>query len=162
MNIWVTFLLSLLALQFVVLFRGAPYLPTRHRQRVQALDLLGLKSGQTLLDLGCGDGAMLIAAAERGIIAVGYEINPLLVVAARLRTRKYGQKTSVKWGNFWNARWPEADGIFVFLSNTYMKRLDTRLRDLKKQRPIRLVTYAFPVPGRRPTKRSGALYLYHY
>jgi hypothetical protein len=80
--IWIILLLVILAFQFVVLFLGAPYVPTLPKQREAALDLLKLKPGQTLIDLGCGDGAMLIAAAKRGINSVGYEINPLLALIA--------------------------------------------------------------------------------
>jgi precorrin-6B methylase 2 len=80
--IWILLLIIILAFQFVVLFLGAPYVPTLHKQREIALDLLKLKPGQTLIDLGCGDGAMLIEAAKRGIKVVGYEINPLLVFIA--------------------------------------------------------------------------------
>jgi hypothetical protein len=55
--IWIVILIIILAFQFVVIFLGAPYVPTLNKQRETALDLLKLKSGQTLIDLGSGDGA---------------------------------------------------------------------------------------------------------
>src|SRR5437870_1372345 len=121
---WIIALIAILAFQFVVLFLGAPYVPTLHKQRETALDLLNLKPGQTLIDLGCGDGAMLITAAKRGINTVGYEINPLLVLIAWLRTRRYGNKVKIVQGNFWQKDWPQADAVFVFLTNRYMDRLN--------------------------------------
>jgi ribosomal protein L11 methylase PrmA len=63
---------------FVVAF-GAPYLPTLRPQITMALDMLDLKKGQTLLELGSGDGRVMMAAAERGWNVIGYELNPLLV-----------------------------------------------------------------------------------
>jgi precorrin-6B methylase 2 len=98
--IWILLLIIILAFQFVVLFLGAPYVPTLHKQREIALDLLKLKPGQTLIDLGCGDGAMLIEAAKRGIKVVGYEINPLLVFIAWARTRRYSKNVKIIRGNF--------------------------------------------------------------
>lgn len=59
-----------LLLGFVVFF-GPPYVPTRKRNMQAALDLLELKPGQTMLELGSGDGRVLIAAAKQGVNVVG-------------------------------------------------------------------------------------------
>lgn len=158
---WVVLLIVLLALQFTVLRRGAPYLPTRHKQRQQALDLLELKPGQTLIDLGSGDGAMLLAAARRRIYVVGYEINPLLVLVSKFRTRKYGKTVKVIRGNFWKHRWPEADAVFVFLTGTYMEKLDQQMK-ISFKKEIKLVTYGFALKGKKPVKKVGAFFLYKY
>src|SRR5215813_12979466 len=92
-----------LCFAFVVFF-GAPFLPTLQPQITAALDLLDLKPGQTMLELGCGDGRVLIAAAERGIVAVGYELNPLLAAVAWLRTRRYGKQVKVLCGDYWRLK----------------------------------------------------------
>ena len=47
-----------------VLLVGAPYLPTLRPQVLTGLDLLHLKKGQTMLELGCGDGRVLLEAAD--------------------------------------------------------------------------------------------------
>ena len=49
---------------FVVLV-GAPYVPTLDKQMIAALDLLDLKAGQTMLELGCGDDTFLQGMAMR-------------------------------------------------------------------------------------------------
>lgn len=159
--IWLILLAVLLVFQFVVLFLGAPYVPTRRAQREAALDLLDLKPGQTLIDLGCGDGAMLIAAAKRGINAVGYEINPVLVAISWLRTRRYGKKVKVVQGNFWRKNWPPADGVFVFLTQRYMQRLHQNMQTRFKK-PTKLVTYGFSIPNKKPKSRRQACFLYQY
>ena len=46
---------------------GAPFLPTLRKRVNDALDLLDLKEGQTMLELGSGDGRLLRAAAGRQI-----------------------------------------------------------------------------------------------
>ena len=68
---------TLLSFSFVLLF-GAPFLPTLKKQIDEALDLLDLKPGETMLELGCGDGRILLAATQRGLSVVGYELNPIL------------------------------------------------------------------------------------
>ena len=55
---------------YVILF-GAPYLPTLSRQVTDTLDLLDFKKGSTLIELGCGDGKVMVAAAEKGIKVIG-------------------------------------------------------------------------------------------
>lgn len=145
---------------FVIIF-GAPFLPTMKKQVKPAMDLLDLKPGQRMLELGSGDGRLLIAAAEAGIYATGIELNPLLALYSWLRTRKYGDKVKVVCGNFWKKEWPEADGIFVFLLDPYMERLNTKITQ-KYQTKIKLVSFAFKIPNRDIDKQNGGLYLYLY
>lgn len=151
-----------------VLLRGAPYLPTLSKQVETALDLVALKPGQTLLELGCGDGKVLIAAAERGWNVVGYELNPILALIAWLRTRKYRGRVRVVCGDFWTRKWPPAEGIFVFLLDSFMQKLDTKIaqsygRTVKKDgKPLKLVSFAFQIPGREPKLQKYGLFLYEY
>merc|ERR1712139_403430 len=59
-----------------------------------ALNLADLSSDDVLLDLGCGDGRLCVAAAERGARAVGFDISHKRVDMARLRAEKSGEEVS--------------------------------------------------------------------
>lgn len=120
-------LLGLVLTFGLVVFVGAPYLPTLKPGVEEAIRLTGLKRGQTLLELGSGDGRVLLAAAKQGIHATGYELNPILVVWSKLITWRYRRLVVVKWGNYWLAKWPETDAIYVFLLQKYMKKLDNKI-----------------------------------
>lgn len=154
-----TIALVIIVFGFVVFF-GAPYLPTRKKQIGTALDLLNLSPGQTLLELGSGDGRVLLAAAERGIKCVGYELNPILVVISRIVTWRYRKLVSIKHGNYWSKNWPRADGIYVFLLDKYMLKLDKKIRD--QNRPLKLVSFAFRIPNKKLAKKLQGIYLYKY
>ncbi len=146
----------------IVLLFGAPYLPTLKKQQFDALDLLDLQPGQTLIELGSGDGRMLRAAAERGIKAVGYELNPILVIISYIVCFKYRRTISIHWGNFWHKTWPVTDGIYVFLLQKYMLQLDTKITQQYAGKNVKVVSYAFQIPGKKVTKQKEALFLYSY
>ncbi len=145
----------------VVLF-GAPYLPIRRLQQEQALKLLGLKPGQVLYDLGCGDGRLLRTAAKHGITAKGYELNPILFIFCWLASLRYGRRVQVRFGNFWKTDISDTDGVFVFLLDKYMRRLDKFMNQQNFSHPVKLVSYAFKIPGKKTARKSTAFYLYEY
>jgi 16S rRNA A1518/A1519 N6-dimethyltransferase RsmA/KsgA/DIM1 with predicted DNA glycosylase/AP lyase activity len=149
-----------------VLLRGAPYLPTLDKQVKAALDLIDLDPGDTLLELGCGDGKVMIAAAQRGLHVTGYELNPIMAFIAWVRLRPY-KNAHVVWGDFWSKPWPKADGIFVFLLDTYMEKLDTKIvqskpKHVKNSKGIKLVSFAFQIPDKMPIAERQGVYLYTY
>lgn len=158
--LWLVIVLVVLAFGFVLLF-GPPYLPTRKKQIRIALDLLALRPGQTMLELGCGDGRVLRAAAQHGWSAVGIELNPLLVLVARLTTWRYRKQVRIIWGDYFRVTWPPADGIFTFMIPRQMIRLDEHLQ-AKAKRPVRLVSFAFAIPGKTAVKQRDGVFLYEY
>ena len=159
--VWIIGVLLVIAYAAVMPF-GAIYLPTIKAQRQKALDLLNLKPGQTFVDLGSGDGSMLILAAERGLNAVGYELNPFLVMFSWLRTRRFGRRVKVRQGNFWHADISDADGVFVFLITHKMKQLDRFMKQQAKAKKIKIVSNSFEIPGKKPLKKTGTMLLYIY
>ncbi len=154
-------LVALILLFGLVVFVGAPYLPTLKKQSEEALKLLDLKPGQTMLELGCGDGRVLRAAAQKGIRSIGYELNPILVIIAKIVTWKHRKNVQIIWGNYWLKKWPEADGIYVFLLDKYMKKLDKKIIQ-SQTTPTTLASYTFKVPGKKPAIQSNGIFLYRY
>lgn len=154
-------LLVLLLCFAAVLLFGAPYLPTLKPQIEAALELASLKKGDTMLELGCGDGKVVLAAAKRGISVVGYELNPWLAGVAWLRTRRYRTYARIVWGNFWRKEWPPADAIFVFLLPRYMAQLDQAIEQYHSK-PIKLVSFAFKIPDRPIEAEKQGVFLYKY
>ena len=140
---------------------GAPYLPILGRDAEALLDLADLEPGQSIIDLGSGDGALLLAAAKRGIRGIGYEINPLLYGYSRLRLWRYRELIKIHLADFWRADWPESDAIYVFLIGHYMAKLD-RYLSRKIKRPTRVISYVFVIPGKDPVSQTNNSYCYLY
>jgi hypothetical protein len=76
---------------YYTLFAGlffAPYLPTSGRDIEAILDFAKLKKGQQFIDLGSGDGKVVIEAVKKyNVNGTGIEINPLLIFFSRLKSR---------------------------------------------------------------------------
>ena len=159
--VWSLAVLLILAYGFVIPF-GAPFLPTMKKDREAALDLLDLKPEQLFIDLGSGDGSLLVLAAQKGLRAEGYEINPSLWLYSWLRTRRYGRRVKVRLKSFWRADLNEADGVFVFLITKHMKRLAKLINLRSGGKPLKVVSHAFEIPGRKHSQKVGALFLYIY
>ena len=160
MILYAVMALVLICFSGVLLF-GAPYLPTLSPQVDTAIKLAGLKAGDSLLELGCGDGKVVIAAAKQGINVIGYELNPFLVLVAWLRTIKYRKNSQIIWGDFWRKEWPEADAIFVFLLPKYMSKLNKKCMQYN-HKPVKLVSFAFNIVEKQPNKLQNGVFLYKY
>lgn len=157
-----TFLGVFLILKFFVpVINGAPYLPTAKEKIKKMLDLVELKPGQSLIDLGSGDGRILIAAAQRGARAIGYEINPILVLLTKHKIKKLGleKQANIFWKNFWQVNFNQADVITIFGAAGIMAKLEKKfLQELKPG--AKICSYAFSLPHFRLSKKEEGIYLY--
>jgi 16S rRNA A1518/A1519 N6-dimethyltransferase RsmA/KsgA/DIM1 with predicted DNA glycosylase/AP lyase activity len=140
---------------------GAPYLPVLKREHDDLLDLCRLQPGQTLLDLGSGDGRFLKAAARRGYECIGYEINPLLYILSRIYTWPERKRVKIHLADYWRITLPQADAIYVFLIDRYMPKLDRKLT-AEISKPTVVVSYIFAIPGRPPQSTSRNAFRYQY
>lgn len=117
-------------LYYIIAFlSGAPYVPTTDQTAKSMITLAQLQKGDTVYDLGSGDGKLLLLAAKKEVKAVGIEINPILVAFTRLRIliSPYRTQVSVRWQSFWKTDMSEADVLFIYLLPLRMERLETLL-----------------------------------
>jgi hypothetical protein len=153
-----------LAFGFVV-FWGAPYVPSKKKDLARALDeLYPVGKQDVLVDIGSGDGVVLRAAAKRGATAIGYELNPILVVIANWLSR--GQSgVSSHVANFWLVKLPqETTVIYIFAVSRDIakitRKLDAEATRLNKS--LKVITYGSEVPDRKPIGTVGAHNLYEF
>lgn len=159
---WILLAIAILLTGFGVAgFTGAPYVPVLKRDHDALLKMADLKPGQTLIDLGAGDGYLLRAAARRGIHGIGYEINPIMVIVAKILCFRYRKLIQVHLADFWHLTTPPADAIYVFLIPRLMTKLDHKLT-AEIHQPTKVVSYAFEIPDKRVTAKTTSAFLYEY
>ena len=140
---------------------GAPWVPVRSFHVENLLDDAGVKTNTTYIELGCGDGRLIKAAARRGARAVGYELNPLLWLVASVRCLGDSQ-AHIKFGNFWRVNLGNADVVMAFLVPRTMPRLAQKAGQEMKPNAI-LISYVFPIVGQVPlTKPTKQKHWYTY
>jgi len=105
-----------------------------------------------VVDLGSGDGRIVIAAAEKfGARAIGVELDPQLVKAANDRARKRGVAGKVTFlqGDLFTADISQATVVTLYLSGSINRRLAPKLmRELKPG--ARIVSHRFDMYDWRP------------
>lgn len=113
------------------------------------LSLASLQPGETLLDLGCGDGRMLRVGLQdfQAARAIGYEMDTELACAARAATSQLDALVEIRTDDIMSAdpAIAEADVVALYLSNTGNAKLLPLLR--RSLRPTaRVVSYVWEMP----------------
>lgn len=162
------FLLLLIALGVSILiiliyfaFRGAPYVATDDQTLKDILSAARLKKGEKAVDLGSGDGKVVIALAKKGAEVHGFEFNPLLVMYSRYRIKKAGLQNNafIHWGDFWRNDFSPYDVIIIYGITYIMKRLEEKL--YKEVKPdARVITNNFHFPSWKPTRKLRGIAVY--
>lgn len=121
-----------------------------------ALDLAGVRAGDHFVDLGCGDGQVLVAAARRGAQVLGVEIDEDLAGEAREALAANGLEGEVVVADLLDLTL-DADVVFTYLAPGTLQRLTPALRRLAGSR---LVTVDFEVPDLVADDVVGSAHLY--
>ena len=123
-----------------------------------------VQPGETVCDLGCGEGRVLITAAkEFSARGIGVEIDPLKTVVARLLSRinRVDDRVNIVRGNLFDFDPGNVDVLYIYLTHQAMDKLFPEI--LKKLKPsVRIVSYRFCLRGMTPKKisKDKTLFLY--
>ena len=128
------------------------------------LEMAGVQPGDTLYDLGSGDGRIIVtAASEFGARAVGVEVDPLLLLWSRLRIKMAGleEKASILWGNFFHLDLGDATVVTLYQNQRTNNNLREKFkRELKSG--TRVASYSFTFDGWEPDEVDDESKVYLY
>ena len=114
----------------------------------QALEALHVGHNDLLYDLGCGDGRLLLAAAQRGAKALGVEYDTRFVEKALAKIEEFGVSHLAKviCGDAFETDLTPASKIFVYLVPDGLRKIEPSLcAAMKRGTPI--ASYMFSIPG---------------
>ncbi|KAJ8376589.1 hypothetical protein SKAU_G00071690 [Synaphobranchus kaupii] len=123
-----------------------PFVPATSAQIENVFKVLQQRTG-TLVDIGSGDGRIVIAAAKQGFRAVGFELNPWLVWYSRYRAWREGvnHNTAFYISDLWKVSFSQYTNVVIFGVPQMMAQLEEKLQgDLPSS--AKVVACRFPFP----------------
>jgi ubiquinone/menaquinone biosynthesis C-methylase UbiE len=148
----------------------APAYPTPQSVVDQMLVMARIKPGETVYDLGCGDGRIVVAAAQKyQAKAVGIEIRREIYekTAAHVSSMGLSDQVTIVHGNALRADLTGADVVTLYLLTSSNERLRPILE--KQLKPTaRVISHDFEIRGWKPAAvekmmvdgRQHRVYLY--
>lgn len=156
------------------MFRGsssiAPYVASPLSVVRKMLEYVDVKPGEIVYDLGCGDGRIVIMAAQKfDAMGVGVDINERLVKEARGKVESLGLSDRVKiiHSNLFDVNLSPADIVTMYLTTGANEKVRPKLEQELKL-GARIVTHDFTIPKWKCLKntkfredyRTHTIYLY--
>ena len=129
------------------------FVPTPMAAVERMIAMADIKAGDIVYDLGCGDGRIVVAAAQRyGIKAVGVDINPERVEESRANAKAAGVEklVSIRQADIFTLDLRNADVVFTYLTPRLNQRLMPQLRELKPG--ARIISYEFDMGNAKPVE----------
>jgi SAM-dependent methyltransferase len=129
------------------------YVPTPRKVVEEMLRMAELRPDDVVYDLGCGDGRIVIAAAQlRGVKAVGYDIDPERVKEARANVRAAGVEhlVRIEQADVFTLDLTGASVITLYLLPQLNVRLMPQLARLRAG--ARILSHNFDMRGAKPVE----------
>lgn len=150
----------------------APYVPSPTDVVEKMLKVAEVKEGDTVWDLGCGDGRIVITAAQKfGAKGVGVELDDELFAKTSARVKELGLEGKVKiiHGDLLEQDLSTATVVTLYLLPTSNEKVRPRLEKFLKK-GARVVSHDFEMAGWKALKteqmesgdygRQHTIYLY--
>ena len=144
----------------ISLFKGAPFVPTPMKTVRRMLEIADIQPGQTIIDLGSGDGRFLSHAEQKyQAKAIGYEISPAPYIYSIIYRLLNKLSYKVYFKSFRKAKIQHADLVICYLFPERMKEFqEWFLKNLKPE--TKIISYVFRIPDWTPIKQENKIFLY--
>lgn len=137
-----------------------PYFQTSRYRVATMVKLAEPKPGQKGVDLGSGDGRIVIAFAEKGVQMAGIELDTTLITLSEKNIRDARLKNAViEKKNFWEEDLSHYDIVTIYPMPDIMEALALKLKNEVKPGG-RILTNFYPLPKWPATQSRDNIYLY--
>ncbi|XP_015914326.1 ATP synthase subunit C lysine N-methyltransferase [Parasteatoda tepidariorum] len=132
-----------------------PYVPATDTQVSNVIRLLKKRKGK-VIDLGSGDGRIVLSAAKLGFESVGVELNPWLVLYSKWKALSLGlrKKSSFKRQDIWKTDLRNFENVVIFGVEQMMSQLEEKLvTELSENACV--IACRFPLPNWKESLSVG-------
>ncbi len=137
---------------------GAPFVPSAKKRVKKMIEMANLKPTDIVIDLGSGEGRVVMAASKHCAKSVGVEINPFLYWVSKIKA-KGKENIEFKKQSLWKTDLSDYDLIFIYFIPHRMKKLAKKIK--KEMKPgSRIISNAFLFPDWQYIKKDDNIYLY--
>lgn len=135
--------------------KDVPYVPTPQPVVEAMLKLAGVKAGDVVYDLGCGDGRIVVAAAKLGAKAWGFDIDPERIAEAEANAKAAGVADRAKFvqKNLFDVDLKPATVVTLYLLPDVNLKLRPKLQSQLKP-GSRVVSHTFSMGDWEPDKEE--------
>ena len=143
------------------MYLGPIFVPSADDKLETMLKLDAAKKGEKIIDIGCGDGKIIIELAQRGFHAEGIDFSPRLIKQCREKANKLGVQKNIEVSvkNFWDVDLSKYDIIFFYGMTHVMKRMEKKLE--KEMKPgARFISNYFHLPNWKPVIEENEIRVY--
>ena len=147
---------------------GVGYVPCNRALVRRMIEMAKIKPGETVYDLGSGDGRIVFAASKITGNSFGVEGSPVIYLYALLKQKLLRQGGRIIFGNIFSQDLKKADVIFCFLNKPMMEKLAKKFK-LELKSGCRIVSRCYELPGWAakeaylnpgPGKKWGDVFIY--
>lgn len=141
---------------------GGAYVPTPQDILKRMLYLACINTRDVVVDMGSGDGRVVIAAAREGAKrSIGYEIHPGLARLSKWNIKRAGveDRACIFNQSMWHADISNASVVFLYQIPYAMGRMK-KLLESQLAPGSRVVSHAFEIPDWEPDTTDGNVFLY--
>lgn len=138
-----------------------PFYPSKTKPLNDLAKELNLKGDVNFIDIGSGDGRIVIWGAKQGFKADGIEFNPFLTLYSRLMIILKGVRNRAKIFNkdFKNHDFSKYNFAYLYIFSEHMDSVSAKLFGEMKPGSV-IVTNTFKFKDKTPDKTIGRYYIY--
>ena len=139
-----------------------PFYPSNPKKLKSVFDELNIDfSGKNFLDLGSGDGRVVVWAVKNGMSAEGIEINPYLSLLSKLKIKlsRTSSKAKILNKNFKNHNFSKYDIVYTYIFKEYIDEIEAKLFSEMKPGSI-IISKIFKFSNRKVDKKIGEFNIY--
>lgn len=138
-----------------------PFVPSSDEKTLTMIRIANIRPGEQAVDLGAGEGKLVLAMAAKGAQAVGIEIDEerSMISISKISRAGLQNRARIINGSFWEHDLSPYDLIVLYGVPSIMERLEKKINNEAKP-SVRVVSNHFIFPNWRPEKTVNNVYLY--